>query len=106
MTQHFYLFPKRRFGVNAKLCLLLLILKIRQKVLCYCSLEDPCPEGHVDVEHVSSLPLPDYVRVEEAVRAVGVLDDVVERQWVQEDFRNALKILFYAYIKIGFNGQH
>jgi hypothetical protein len=41
-------------------------------------LEEPSPEGHVDVQDVPLLSLPEDVGVKDVDGVVGVLDDVVE----------------------------
>ena len=56
-------------------------------------LEEPGPEGHVDVHHISLFPVSDDFRLKEAGsgRHVGVFQDVTERQRIKDDFGQAAK---------------
>jgi hypothetical protein len=55
-------------------------------------LEEPGPEGHVDVHHISLFPVSDDFRLKEAGggRHVRVLEDVAERQRIKDDFGQAV----------------
>jgi hypothetical protein len=52
-------------------------------------LDQPSPEGHVDVQDIPLLSLSDHVRLKKVGAFFGVLDDVAEGQRVEDHLRYA-----------------